>query len=142
MPRARGVGGVARREGEHARPPGGAAASRHAHRGCKRQGLVQKSISAEMRTHSCKLYRTVIPFPGRPCPSLLSCEHVMNSGQESGGDFVTEEQLEVARNGAVHQREGRPLCTFLCDKIAPGFWVWMNYILLRVNHSLESLASF
>ena len=51
--------------------------------------------------------------PGRP-------------GPESGGDFVTEEQLEVARNGAVQQAssrgKGRPLRTFLCDKIAPRFW--------------------
>ena len=35
-------------------------------------------------------------------------------GPESGGDFVSEEQLEVARNGAVHQAS----CRWKADRFA------------------------
>ena len=47
-------------------------------------------------------------LPREPLPSQsLFCARPEVPGPESGGNFVTEEQLEVARNGAVHQASSR-----------------------------------
>ena len=47
-------------------------------------------------------------------------------GPESGGDFVTGEQLEVVRNGAVHQANSRGKADrfvfYSATKLPPDSW--------------------